>query len=325
MTFVQTETRNGMINLDGYSRNKTLKGALMDLAREVAKIDEGEGHTITNNIDEYTGMVVDGMPNEAGCYYIEAEEVHCATRYSEKKDEMEYAEGHWYLYIRFCAPEQESEEPETSATEKVTDADATASTDTPIVSKAEGMKKDILKIIKNDMWDTLSNKKHLQAHLKKLLAEVERQRKDDLAEHDGIEDMNFRKWLNQQTNEIYDRRRREVIDEEYECWHNDQMYYLIYKDGSEVVISAEEIISGVKFPKVSDVVYAEMSSADDHMDTETGDLYWYSDERMKACDWNYDAEDEAIWQYETVIQYKFGTVWAKRWAQDHPEFVPIAI
>lgn len=313
MIFVQTETRNGMINLDGYSRNKTLKGALKDLAREVAKIDEGEGNTITNNIDEMAGMATDMMniPNE---WYIEAQEVHCATRYSEKKDEMEYAEGHWYLYIRFCAPEQASEEPS-----------ASASTDTPIVNKAKGMKKDILKTIKNDMWGTLSNKKYLQAHLKKLLAEVERRRKEALAEHDGIEDINFRNWLNQQTNEIYDRRRREVIDEEYECWHNDQTYYLIYKDGSEVVISAEEILGGVKFPKVSDVVYAEMSSADDHMDTEAGDLYWYSDERMKACDWNYDAEDEARWQYETAIQYKFGTEWAKRWAQNHPEFVPIAI
>lgn len=114
MTFVQIEKRNGMINLDGYSRNKTLKGALKDLAREVAKIDEGEGNTITENIDEYVGMIADGMINEPGCYYIEAEEVHCASRYSEKNDEMEYAEGHWYLYIRFCAPEQESEKQETA-------------------------------------------------------------------------------------------------------------------------------------------------------------------------------------------------------------------
>ena len=116
MTFVQIEKRNGMINLDGYSRNKTLKGALKDLAREVAKLDEGEANAITNNLNETVQMVAEGMPSEAGCYYIEAEEVHCASRYSEKKDEMEYAEGHWYLYIRFCAPEQESEEPETAQT-----------------------------------------------------------------------------------------------------------------------------------------------------------------------------------------------------------------
>lgn len=101
MTFVQVEKRNGMINLDGYSRNKTLKGALSDLAHEVAKIDEGEASTIMNNIDEVVQMVADGMDNYPGCYVIEAEEVGCASRYSEKKDEIEYAEGHWYLYIRF--------------------------------------------------------------------------------------------------------------------------------------------------------------------------------------------------------------------------------
>ena len=28
---------------------------------------------------------------------------------------------------------------------------------------------------------------------------------------------------------------------------------------------------------MSDIVYAELSSTDDHMDTETGDLRWYSD------------------------------------------------
>ena len=107
MTFVQIEKRNGMIGLDGYSRNKTLKGALKDLAREVAKIDKTEADGILNNIDEMAGMATAMMniPNE---WYIEAQEVHCASRRSEKNDEMEYAEGHWYLYIRFVAPEQET-------------------------------------------------------------------------------------------------------------------------------------------------------------------------------------------------------------------------
>ena len=76
---------------------------------------------------------------------------------------------------------------------------------------------------------------------------------------------------------------------------------------------------------MSDIVYAEMSSADDHMDTESGDLDWYTDERMEACGWDYDAEDERRWQYETAIQYKFQTVGSLRWRQEHPEFVPMAI
>lgn len=126
MTFVQIEKRNGMINLDGYSRNKTLKGALKDLAREVAKISKIEADGILNNLDETVQMVAEGMDNYPGCYVIEAEEVGCASRYkyldgdenncSEENVEIEHAEGHWYLYIRFCAPEQESEEQETEQT-----------------------------------------------------------------------------------------------------------------------------------------------------------------------------------------------------------------
>ena len=38
---------------------------------------------------------------------------------------------------------------------------------------------------------------------------------------------------------------------------------------------------------------------------------------MAACGGDYAAEDEAVWQYETAIQYKFGTEWAKRWSQKH--------
>lgn len=188
------------------------------------------------------------------------------------------------------------------------------------------MKRDILKLIKNDMWETRHSKKDVQSMLKTELAELESRRKEALAEYVGLpEDDWYRAYIFRTTNAAYDRRRQELISNVYDRWHNDQMYHLIYKDGSEVVITAEEILSGEPFPKMSDIVYAEMSSADDHMDTETGDLYWYSDERMAACGGDYAAEDEAVWQYETAIQYKFGTEWAKRWSQKHPEFVPMEI
>ena len=187
------------------------------------------------------------------------------------------------------------------------------------------MKKDILRCIKNDMWETRHNKKYVQAMLKAQLAELEARRKEAIAENDDVADEEVRGWFNRDVNRAYDRRRQELISSVYDFWHNDQMYHLIYKDGSEVVITAEEILSGEPFPKMSDIVYAEMSSADDHMDTETGDLYWYSDERMEACDWDYDVEGERVWQYETAIQFRFGTEWAKRWNQKHPEFVPMEI
>ena len=187
------------------------------------------------------------------------------------------------------------------------------------------MKKDILRCIKNDMWETRHNKKYVQAMLKAQLAELEARRKEAIAENDDVADKEVRGWFNRDVNRAYDRRRQELISSVYDFWHNDQMYHLIYKDGSEVVITAEEILGGEPVPQLSDIVYAEMSSADDHMDTETGDLYWYSDERMEACDWDYDVEGERVWQYETAIQYKFGTEWAKRYSRQHPEFIPMAI
>ena len=187
------------------------------------------------------------------------------------------------------------------------------------------MKRDILKLIKNDMWETRHNKKDVQAMLKAQLAELEARRKEAIAENDDVADEEVRGWFNRDVNRTYDRRRQELISNVYDFWHNDQMYHLIYKDGSEVAITAEEILSGEPFPKMSDIVYAEMSSADDHMDTETGNLYWYSDERMEACDWDYDVEGERVWQYETAIQYKFGTEWSKQYSRVHPEFVPMEI
>lgn len=103
MKFVQIENRKGMINLDGYSDRKTLRGALRDLAREVAKIDKGEADGIANYLDDTINLLKEGMTNEPGCWYIEAQEVESACKWNEDTDEMEYTDGHWYLYIRFAA------------------------------------------------------------------------------------------------------------------------------------------------------------------------------------------------------------------------------
>lgn len=188
------------------------------------------------------------------------------------------------------------------------------------------MKKDVLKVIKNDMWDTLSNKKYLQAEIKAALKDVEEQRKEALADYQDLpEEDSFRQYMFRSLNERYDRRRVEVIGNLFEQWHNCQSYYLIYKDGSSVCITAEDILGGEKFPKVSDVVYAYMISADDEMDTESGDLDFYTDERLEACDYDYDVEDERKWQYETAVEFKFGTEWSQQYKQAHPEFVPMSI
>lgn len=188
------------------------------------------------------------------------------------------------------------------------------------------MKKDVLRFIKNDMWEVRHNKRYLQASLKTRLAQIESDRKEALSENNQLGlNREVKMWSDLRTNEVYDRRRTAAIVDEYERWHNDQSYYLIYKDGSDVCITAEDILGGEPFPKMSDIVYAEMFSADDWMDTEVGDLDWYSDESLKNCDWNYEVEDERRWQYETAIQYKFGTAWSIRHHWQNPEFVPMEI
>ena len=176
------------------------------------------------------------------------------------------------------------------------------------------------------MWGVLSNKKYLKAELKTRLKELDADRKEALAEYAHMaEDDSYRQYAYRTTNENYDRMKTQAIVGILDYYHNDQSYHLIYKDGSEVCITAEETLSGEKFPKVSDVVYAELSSADDHFDTEVGQLDWYTEERLKACDYDYAAEDDRKWQYETAIQYKYQTEWSRAYSRKHPEFVPIEI
>ena len=62
------------------------------------------------------------------------------------------------------------------------------------------MKRDILKLIKNDMWETRHNKKYVQAMLKAQLAELEARRKEAIAENDDVADEEVRGWFNRDVN-----------------------------------------------------------------------------------------------------------------------------
>lgn len=189
------------------------------------------------------------------------------------------------------------------------------------------MNKETLRYIKNDMWATLHSKKDLNAVLKTKLRELEQNRSESLAEHEKSAggDYRFRDYCFSNVNKIYDNLRNRLFIEEISRWHNDQAYYLIYKDGSDVYITAEDILNGEKFPKMSDIVYAELNSAYESIDTEKGELDWYTEEVLKACDYNYEVEDERKWQYETAIQFKFHTEWSIRYRKANPNFVPAEI
>ena len=188
------------------------------------------------------------------------------------------------------------------------------------------MLKNMLKAVKDDLWNVRSNKKYVQSAIKQKVKELETSRKEYLAENARIySNPSSLAFHNQLENERFDRMRTEAICHIFSQWHEDQSYHLIYKDGSEVCVTAEEILGGEPFPKLSDIVYAELSSGWEHYDTETGDLDWYSEEAMKACDYDYDAEDERRFQYDTSIEIKYKTEWGCRYAREHPDFVPVVL
>ena len=183
-----------------------------------------------------------------------------------------------------------------------------------------------LKSIKNDLWEVLGNKKYVQSAIKQMKREIEAERKAELARYATItSDAWTLAYWKRQDDERYGRLLRERTDYIISQYHCDQSYHLIYKDGSEACVTAEEILSGEPFPKVSNIVYAELSSGYENYDTETGDLDFYSEEAMEACDGNYEAEDERRWQYDAAIEIKYGTEWGKRWTREHPDFVPVAL
>lgn len=110
MTFVQVERNRGfskqMIHIDGYSKAKTEKGALKDLARTIRQYNETEADCILDMIK--FNEVSQSLPsqedtkNRLDAYILEWEEVECASRYvDEELTEIEYADASWYLHIAF--------------------------------------------------------------------------------------------------------------------------------------------------------------------------------------------------------------------------------
>ena len=97
MTYMGIIDRENTVVIDGYSNRKTMLGAIKEFGRWIAK---------NVNKDEGTAIVesgIDGMLNakdSCGGYFLEAEEVPCATQWNEETEEMEYEEGRWYLCCR---------------------------------------------------------------------------------------------------------------------------------------------------------------------------------------------------------------------------------
>lgn len=97
MTYVGIIDRPNTVTIDGYSNRKTLTGAIKEFGRWIAKnVNREEGNAIVENgIDSLLSA-----KDSCGGYFLEVEEVSCASNWNEDTDEMEYKEGRWYLCCR---------------------------------------------------------------------------------------------------------------------------------------------------------------------------------------------------------------------------------
>lgn len=99
MTFTKTVKTNTHITIDGYSNAKTIKGALKDLAREMAKHNKKDADSFVEYLD-YTIETLNDFSNPD--YVVCLEECETATKI--KDDEIvEYRDCNYYVSICFVA------------------------------------------------------------------------------------------------------------------------------------------------------------------------------------------------------------------------------
>lgn len=80
--------REGEIIIDGYSKNKTEKGALSDLAAEIRKYSQFEADCLLLYGPEWYGD------------FINIEPVPCATRYDPETGAASYYTANYYCSLR---------------------------------------------------------------------------------------------------------------------------------------------------------------------------------------------------------------------------------
>lgn len=162
--------------------------------------------------------------------------------------------------------------------------------------------KELLKEIKSRIKDSHSSIPYIKAQIKKIEKAFAERIAEELATYSDPDE-----YFAVQYKARMERRMREAIFEEYSRWDGETHYYLIYKDGSCVCISDEDLISGDPMPKLTNIVYAHYQDGYDEMDTESGALHFYECDEV-----DYEAEDERKEAYENAIEIKYGTEFGKR-------------
>lgn len=100
MKQVQIERRNGLVHIDGYCTNKTVRGAIKELLKVVAKVDREEAEIALNNLEE-TIDNIDWEMNSRCDYVIQLQEVAGYPIMNDHEEIVDYGEASFYAHIRF--------------------------------------------------------------------------------------------------------------------------------------------------------------------------------------------------------------------------------
>lgn len=98
-TFVGIINRPETLTIDGYSSAKTINGVMHDIARLMKSICPHEVQTFMTKGKQDAIDLLDCTPKGSeGGFFVEVEDVSCASQISKDTDEIEYKDGYNYYF-----------------------------------------------------------------------------------------------------------------------------------------------------------------------------------------------------------------------------------
>lgn len=98
-TFVGIIDRSETLTIDGYSSAKTINGVMHDIARLMKNIYPHEVQTfMTKGKQDAIDLLACTPKGSDGGFFVEVEEVSCASQINEDTDEMECKDGYNYYF-----------------------------------------------------------------------------------------------------------------------------------------------------------------------------------------------------------------------------------
>lgn len=98
-TFVGIINRPETLTIDGYSSAKTINGVMHDIARIMKSICPHEVQTFMIKGKQDVIDLLSCTPEVSeGGFFVEVEEVSCASQINEDTDEMECKDGYNYYF-----------------------------------------------------------------------------------------------------------------------------------------------------------------------------------------------------------------------------------